>query len=414
MAWMNYKGISGNWPGQQGAEQPYASQWSPQVDPTMGQHWPPMVYPSQWAPGAYYPDHYGHCSGNPYPVASAGYPPFPPGAPPEVVACSGNPYPVASAAYPPLPPGAPPELLQPYPQQAEQPGLENPPREGGIRETDEEKEAYADEASDNEDEASDNEQAANVDADGEDHAMAVYCIECQTWLNGPRQYDDHKIGKKHKKNVQKAKRGNASGSSAVVQPVEQKEPTPDVVPEKKTDMWQWLEDGKAAKEAEEHEKKAEGGTGEEKTSRSARRRRHKKEKEEREAAEAAEAAQAAALEAAEDGVAEAEIVEATEAAQAAAPEAAEDDVTEAEIAEATEAAQAAAPEAAEGDVTEAQIVKSEEKKVDLADPGVAENTDLTVPDKAKLPENVKVVPPRDPDDFITKNNRRSWRGYVRQ
>ena len=364
MAWMNYKGISGNWPGQQGAEQPYASQWPPQVDPTMGQHWPPMVYPSQWAPGAYYPDHYGHCSGNPYPVASAGYPPFPPGAPPEV--------------------------LQPYPQQAEQPGLENPPREGGIRETDEEKEAYADEASDNEDEASDNEQAANVDADGEDHAMAVYCIECQTWLNGPRQYDDHKIGKKHKKNVQKAKRGNASGSSAVVQPVEQKEPTPDVVPEKKTDMWQWLEDGKAAKEAEEHEKKAEGGTGEEKTSRSARRRRHKKEKEEREAAEAAEAAQAAALEAAEGGV------------------------TEADIAEATEAAQAAAPEAAEGDVTEAQIVKSEEKKVDLADPGVAENTDLTVPDKAKLPENVKVVPPRDPDEFITKNSRRSWPGYVRQ
>ena len=390
MSWMNYKGISGNWPGQQRAEQPYASQWPPQVDPTMGQHWPPMVYPSQWAPGAYYPDHYGHCSGNPYPVASAGYPPFPPGAPPEV--------------------------LQPYPQQAEQPGLENPPREGGIREADEEKEAYADEASDNEDEASDNEQAANVDADEEDdnHAMAVYCKECKTYLNGPRQWEDHKIGKKHRKNVQKAKRGNASGSSEVVQAVEQKEPTPDVVPEKKTDMWQWLEDGKAAKEAEEHEKKAEGGTGEEKTSRSARRRRHKKEKEEREAAEAAEAAQAAALEAAEDGVAEAEIVEATEAAQAAAPEAAEDDVTEAEIAEATEAAQAAAPEAAEGDVTEAQIVKSEEKKVDLADPGVAENTDLTVPDKAKLPENVKVVPPRDPDDFITKNNRRSWRGYVRQ
>ena len=378
MAWMNYKGISGNWPGQQGAEQPYASQWPPQVDPTMGQHWPPMVYPSQWAPGAYYPDHYGHCSGNPYPVASAGYPPFPPGAPPEVVACSGNPYPVASAAYPPLPPGAPPELLQPYPQQAEQPGLENPPREGGIRETDEEKEAYADEASDNEDEASDNEQAANVDADGEDHAMAVYCIECQTWLSGPRQYDDHKIGKKHKKNVQKAKRGNASGSSEVVQAVEQKEPTPDVVPEKKTEMWQWLEDGKAAKIAEG------------KTSRSSRRRRHKKEKEEREAAEAAEAAQAAALEAAEDGVAEAEIVEATEAAQAAAPE------------------------AAEGGVTEAEIIKSEEKKVDLADPGVAENTDLTVPDKAKPPENVKVVPPRDPDEFMAKNSRRSWPGYVRQ
>ena len=37
-------------------------------------------------------------------------------------------------------------------------------------------------------------------------AMAVYCKECQTWLNGPRQWEDHKIGKKHRKNVLKARR----------------------------------------------------------------------------------------------------------------------------------------------------------------------------------------------------------------
>ena len=28
---------------------------------------------------------------------------------------------------------------------------------------------------------------------------AVYCDMCEMWLNGPTQWEDHKIGKKHKK-----------------------------------------------------------------------------------------------------------------------------------------------------------------------------------------------------------------------
>ena len=29
---------------------------------------------------------------------------------------------------------------------------------------------------------------------------AVYCDMCEMWLNGPTQWQDHRIGKKHKKN----------------------------------------------------------------------------------------------------------------------------------------------------------------------------------------------------------------------
>ena len=32
---------------------------------------------------------------------------------------------------------------------------------------------------------------------------AVYCVLCDIWLNGPTQWDDHKLGKKHRKNVEK-------------------------------------------------------------------------------------------------------------------------------------------------------------------------------------------------------------------
>ena len=39
---------------------------------------------------------------------------------------------------------------------------------------------------------------ANEQIDG-----AVYCEDCEMWLNGPTQWEDHKIGKKHKKNVAK-------------------------------------------------------------------------------------------------------------------------------------------------------------------------------------------------------------------
>ena len=40
---------------------------------------------------------------------------------------------------------------------------------------------------------------------------AVYCKACQTWLNGPRQWNDHRIGKKHRKNEAKQRR-EGSGS----------------------------------------------------------------------------------------------------------------------------------------------------------------------------------------------------------
>ena len=29
---------------------------------------------------------------------------------------------------------------------------------------------------------------------------AIYCEECEMWINGPTQWEDHKVGKKHRKN----------------------------------------------------------------------------------------------------------------------------------------------------------------------------------------------------------------------
>ena len=37
-----------------------------------------------------------------------------------------------------------------------------------------------------------------------DAPQAIYCKACEMWLNGPTQYGDHKIGKKHRKNLRKA------------------------------------------------------------------------------------------------------------------------------------------------------------------------------------------------------------------
>ena len=31
--------------------------------------------------------------------------------------------------------------------------------------------------------------------------QAIHCNVCNMWLNGPSQWEDHKIGKKHKKNL---------------------------------------------------------------------------------------------------------------------------------------------------------------------------------------------------------------------
>ena len=143
-----------------------------------------------------------------------------------------------------------------------------------------------DEGAESEDEdESDNADQNDGDEDEQDkedddqHAMAVYCQECQTWLNGPRQFEDHKIGKKHQKNMAKQRRGCTR--DVVAQP---EAPQPVVVeePEKKTAMWQWLEDGRVAKQAESNQLE---GDKIQKEGRSARRRRHKQEKEARVAAE---------------------------------------------------------------------------------------------------------------------------------
>ena len=39
----------------------------------------------------------------------------------------------------------------------------------------------------------------------------VYCEDCEMWLNGPTQWEDHKIGKKHKIHVKKGNRQSARG-----------------------------------------------------------------------------------------------------------------------------------------------------------------------------------------------------------
>ena len=64
---------------------------------------------------------------------------------------------------------------------------------------------------------------------------AVYCPDCEMWLNGPIQWEDHKIGKKHQKNVQKKAGGafstqEAGGSQevrAATRPAKGKQPSPD-------------------------------------------------------------------------------------------------------------------------------------------------------------------------------------------
>ena len=36
-----------------------------------------------------------------------------------------------------------------------------------------------------------------------EHDSDVYCIECEMWLNGPTQHEDHLTGRKHKKNFRR-------------------------------------------------------------------------------------------------------------------------------------------------------------------------------------------------------------------
>jgi dsRNA-specific ribonuclease len=50
-----------------------------------------------------------------------------------------------------------------------------------------------------------------------DAGHAQWCPECEMWLNGPTQMEDHKIGKKHRKNSNKSKTEVAAGSKTTTE-----------------------------------------------------------------------------------------------------------------------------------------------------------------------------------------------------
>ena len=50
-----------------------------------------------------------------------------------------------------------------------------------------------------------------------------YCRDCEMWLNGPTQWEDHKVGKKHKKNF---KRQLAGGQTIGQKNIQKKEKAP--------------------------------------------------------------------------------------------------------------------------------------------------------------------------------------------
>lgn len=56
---------------------------------------------------------------------------------------------------------------------------------------------------DDEDPPAETARTANPGGGGMKEGDAVYCETCEMWLNGPQQYEDHRIGKKHKKNCKR-------------------------------------------------------------------------------------------------------------------------------------------------------------------------------------------------------------------
>ena len=80
------------------------------------------------------------------------------------------------------------------------------------------------------------------------NTTAVYCKYCQIDLNGTRTWEDRKIRERHERNVAKARQGKNAACSST--PLETKETVTEKEPEKKTEMWLWLENGKTNKEAE--------------------------------------------------------------------------------------------------------------------------------------------------------------------
>ena len=76
------------------------------------------------------------------------------------------------------------------------------------------------------------------------HGIAKYCIFCETWLNGPQQWQEHIVGKKHCKAIGTEGRTDCLHARATT------ENMPSEIHFKITEAWQWLEDGKLAKEQE--------------------------------------------------------------------------------------------------------------------------------------------------------------------
>ena len=291
MSWTNYQPTTGQWQGQQGTEElEQQQQWMQQQQQV---NWMPPAWANvgvnpqtQWPAEDFFPRF------TPYVAEVAPLTPY-------VLT------PLGSRAAAPGIDNQTRAPLQPVPS----PVPEVPPLPGQVPEGfclgpvsyAQGEEGCCDDHDDHEQEEEGEEGQAWGDEE-ENYVMAVYCKECETWLNSQQQWGDHEIGKRHVKNVRKARRGNATGSSEAAQSKVAKT-VEDEGPEKKTEAWLWLESGKdekhAKREAEAAEKKLDGdGDGEQdgqgdaeageqkKISRSARRRRYKKEKEAREAAEA--------------------------------------------------------------------------------------------------------------------------------
>ena len=73
---------------------------------------------------------------------------------------------------------------------------------------------------------------------------SVYCPACQTWTNGPKQYEDHLIGKKHRKNMKRQKAESAEAQAAApAEKVEIKAPPELEETKGKSTEADWLNDG---------------------------------------------------------------------------------------------------------------------------------------------------------------------------
>ena len=76
---------------------------------------------------------------------------------------------------------------------------------------------------DDDDDVKDELALAPTSADPEHNGDAVYCRDCEMWLNGPTQWEDHKVGKKHKRNF---KRQLAGGQTIGQKNIQKKEKAP--------------------------------------------------------------------------------------------------------------------------------------------------------------------------------------------